>query len=309
MNQIEIMDVCPRDGWQNLKEWIAPEKKLEYIRGLLHCGIRSVQMGSFVSPKAIPQMASSGELARKLTVEYPDVFWDALVPNLKGAELASAAGIRHVSYVMSVSESHNQANIGRTHQQSLDGLKAIRDAFPDLDVSLALATSFGCPFEGETPFERVEEYVEYGVQLGLTRVELSDTIGSAAPQQVIRAFGTLSKRYPQIRFIAHMHDTRNNGVLNGWLAAEHGASVIHTALGGLGGCPFAPGASGNTSTEDLVYLLERSGVRTGVDCSKIIDLAKQMRAQIEGVYSGHQISILDDCYEKACQTRFERKAE
>lgn len=307
MNQIEIMEVCPRDGWQNLTQLISFEKKLEYIEAMLKTGVRSMQMGAFVSPKAVPQMATTAQLARTLTERYPDVFFDALIPNLKGAQLAVENGIRHVSYVLSVSESHNKANIGRTHEQSIEGLKAIIEAYPDLDVSLALATSFGCPFEGETPFERVEAFAELGASLGLKRIELSDTIGSAAPAQITKAFTTLSKRYPEICFIAHIHDTRNGGILNSYLAAASGAKVIHTALGGLGGCPFAPGASGNTSTEDLVWLLERSGVCTGIDPQKVIALAKQMYAELDGVYSGHQLKIRDDCYEQACQTKAAEK--
>lgn len=303
MDHVTIMEVCPRDGWQNLKQMIPAETKLKYIRGMLDSGVKVMQIGSFVSPKAVPQMATTGELARTLVNEYPDVELNALVPNLKGAVLAHDAGLRSICYVMSVTESHNKANIGKTREASLADLKALKESMTDMKICMSLSTVFGCPFEGRTPSSAVFELVEKGANMGIDRFEMGDTIGSAAPAQVIEIFGELRRRYPDFTFIAHMHDTRNNGILNSWLAAMNGADIVHTALGGLGGCPFAPGASGNTATEDFVYLLEKSGVHTGMDLTKVIALAKEMHGEIEGVYSGHQINIRDDVFEQACQTK------
>ena len=300
---VTIMEVCPRDGWQNLATSIPLETKLKYVRGMLDTGVKIIQIGSFVSPRAVPQMATTGDLARAIVNEYPDVEFNALVPNLKGAQLAHDAGIRSICYVMSATEGHNQANIGKTREKSLEDLKVLTETMTDMNICLSLSTAFGCPFEGETPAENVLTLVEKGAELGIKWFELGDTIGSAAPGQVINLFGKLKTRYPEFTFMAHMHDTRNNGILNSWLAAMNGADIVHTALGGLGGCPFAPGASGNTATEDFVYLLEKSGIETGVDLQKVIALAKSMREEIDGVYSGHQINIRDDVYERACQTK------
>lgn len=296
-----IMEVCPRDGWQNLKEFIPFEKKIEYISGMLDAGIKKMQIGSFVHPKVVPQMADTGIITRTITEKYPSVELDVLIPNLKGAQLAKEAGLRFVSYVVSVSESHNKANIGRTHRQSMDELNEIMSRCEGMELTLSLATSFGCPFEGETSLDKVLEFVDRGVSLGVKTIELADTIGTGNPVQVALTFNTVRKNYPGIRLVAHMHDTRNNGIINSWTAAESGAEVIHTALGGLGGCPFAPGASGNTATEDFVWLLKRSGIETGLDCDALIALAKKMKSGISGIYSGHHINIVEDCFEKACK--------
>lgn len=303
MKQVQIMEVCTRDGWQNLKDLIPLEIKLRYAEGMLNAGIKHLQVGSFVSPKAVPQMATTSELAKILLKKYPDVEINALIPNLKGGVLAHEAGIRSVSYVLSVSEGHNQANVGKTREKSLEDLEALTKTLPDMAITMSLSTSFGCPFDGPTPSEAVYEMVEKGAAMGITHFELSDTIGSASPVQVVEIFSELRKRYPDFILLAHMHDTRNNGILNSWLAMQSGADIIHTSLGGLGGCPFAPGASGNTSTEDFVYLLEHSGIHTGIDLQKIIALAKEMYEEIEGVYSGHQIRIADDAFERACQAK------
>ena len=288
---IDIMEVCPRDGWQNLKTIIPYDRKIHYIRGMVEAGIRHMQVCSFVNPKAIPQMADAPQLAAEAAASFPECDFNALIPNLRGAQTAVNSGIRKVSFVVSASETHNKKNVNKTVAESLEALKEIRTVFPDLKVILAVATTFGCPFEGDIPLEKPLEIIRRGVELGIDMVELSDTIGIADPEQVKRTFGTVREKYPQLTLLSHMHDTRNNGIINSWTAAESGADIIHTALGGLGGCPFAPGASGNTSTEDLVFLLEKSGIDTGIDVQALIALAKEMRGEIEGNYSGHQVKI------------------
>jgi hydroxymethylglutaryl-CoA lyase len=295
------MEVCPRDGWQNIKEFIPTDLKISLIKNMLDSGIKSMQLSSFVHPKAIPQLRDAQEVVGTIVGQYPDRSFNALVPNLYGAKQAVECGLQEVSYVISISESHNKANINRTHEQSFAGLVEIRQAFPDLSVILSLATTFGCPFEGETPLAKVVEFVARGSSLGIRKIELADTIGVGYPAQVERIFKTLRREFPEITFIAHIHDTRNNGILNSWVAMENGADVIHTALGGLGGCPFAPGASGNTSTEDFVYLLGKSGIATGIDFGSLIAVAKKMRGLIDGNYSGHHINIASDGYEALCR--------
>ncbi len=288
---IDIMEVCPRDGWQNLQEIIPTEQKIYFIDKMLAAGIQKLQVASFVHPKAVPQMRDASTVVRAIVEKYPDKDLSALVPNLHGAKAAVECGLSEVSYVVSVSETHNRKNIGRTHEQSFAELEKIRKEYPNLKIIMGCATTFGCPYEGEFSLDRILRFLERGVKLGVDKIELSDTIGLSYPTKIEQTFSTVNKEFPHIYLMAHLHDTRNNGVLNSWLAAECGADMIHTALGGLGGCPFAPGASGNTSTEDMVYLLAQCGIETGIDFDKILDTAKEMFGRIKGNYSGHQIRI------------------
>jgi hydroxymethylglutaryl-CoA lyase len=288
---IDIMEVCPRDGWQNLHEIISTEQKIYFIDKMLAAGIQKLQVASFVHPKAVPQMRDASEVVRAIVKKYPDKDLSALVPNLYGAKVAVECGLSEVSYVVSVSETHNMKNIGRTHEQSFAELEKIRKEYPDLKITMGCATTFGCPYEGEFSLDRILWFLERGVKLGVDKIELSDTIGLSYPTKIEQTFSTVKKEFPNIYLMAHLHDTRNNGVLNSWLAAQCGADMIHTALGGMGGCPFAPGASGNTSTEDMVYLLSKCGIETGIDFDKILDAAKEMFRMIKGNYSGHQIRI------------------
>lgn len=289
--KVGIMEVCPRDGWQNLKDVIPLEQKKHFIDRMLASGIQYMQICSFVNPKVIPQMADAQELTRYLVATYPDRNFNALIPNLRGAQTAADCGLKEVCFVVSASESHNQRNVNKTVKESLAALEDIRNRLPQLNVTLSIATSFGCPFEGEVPVEKVLNMVHSGAEMGITKVELADTIGIGNPEQVQRVFRAVKERYPQMTLLAHMHDTRNNGMINSFAAAASGADILHGALGGLGGCPFAPGASGNTATEDLVYLLERSGCDTGIDFSVLLDAAKEMHKFVAGNYSGHQITI------------------
>ena len=291
MAKVELYEVGPRDGFQNLKDIVPTETKLDLVDRMVGTGIRHLQCTSFVSPKAIPQMADAKELAATCVEKYPDLDLFALIPNLYGAKAALAVGIKSVDMVISLSESHNKANINRTHEQSFAELRNVLDNCPELKLTVDIATAFGCPFEGAVPPEKVLEMVRHGVDIGITKVELADTIGVGDPMQVYELFRAVKERYPQLQLLAHMHDTRNNGVANSFAAALAGADVIHGALGGLGGCPFAPGASGNTATEDLVFLMEKSGFRTGIDFPKLLEAAKEMRAEVPGNYSGHQIMI------------------
>lgn len=291
MRDFTLMEVCPRDGWQNVARYIPADLKITYIKDMLNAGVRAMQITSFVHPKSVPQMRDAQQVASEVLPLYPHCWFDALVPNLQGARTAAESGLVNISYVVSVSATHNQKNINRTHDESFSELENICSALPNMSVSLALSTAFGCPFEGQVSLDKVLELAERGVALGVTGLELADTIGVAHPSQVRQAFQQLRRSYPQIRLSAHMHDTRNNGILNSWTALEAGADVAHTALGGLGGCPFAPGASGNTATEDLAWLLEREGHSTGLGMPALISLARRMSGDIQGAYSSHQMRI------------------
>ena len=291
MQKVKILECGPIDGGQNLKRVLPTEEKLKDIDGLVACGLESVEITSFVSPKSIPQMVDAGEVAHYCVEEYPDKELVALVPNFKGAELARAAGLKNLTYVISVSESHNKANINRTHDQSFEELRRIRESLPELELCIGMATTFGCPFEGIPTLDKVLHFVERIRSSGVDTVYLADTIGIADPTQVRRTVQGIRGNFPDMKLQVHIHDTRGMGLVNTLAAIEAGVDTVQSTLGGLGGCPFAPGASGNTATEDLVYMLQRMGYDTGIDFDKLLALSKEQHGEIDGVYSGHQMNI------------------
>lgn len=291
--RIDIYEVGPRDGFQSVKcGEITTVQKLRVIDGLIVSGVRHIEYTSFVSPKAIPQLADAKAVTQAVLEKYPDVDLFALVPNLRGAQTAYELGLRKVCYVVSLSASHNKANINRTHEQSLAAYKEIRSAYPDLDIIVDLATTFGCPFEGKykdhaAPAKFLHDYVE----AGLKTCCLCDTIGIADPAQVKVVISAIKETYPQLDLMVHFHDTRGLGMANTLAAIDSGITQVQSALGGLGGCPFAPGASGNLSTEDMVWMLNEMGYHTGIQFSKLLAAAKAQGQSISGNYSGHHITI------------------
>lgn len=295
-NKINIVEVGPRDGFQNIVEYITVQEKMKIIDGLIEAGIRSLQVTSFVSPKAIPQMQDSKEVAEQCLKKYPDLDIFALVPNARGAQTAFELGMKKVANVISLSESHNLANIKSTHEQSIAGLLKIKESFPTLTVCVDIATGFGCPFEGKPEIKNLLKFVERIHKLGFNIFNICDTIGVANPQQVRDTMKALFESFPDCEFQVHIHDTRNMGMANTLAAIESGVRAVQTTLGGLGGCPFAPGASGNTASEDLVYMLEEMGYNTGVNFDKLLSLAKYEKEMIPtGCYSGHHINIHNKC--------------
>ncbi len=293
MKKIQIYEVGPRDGFQNLVDFIETETKLEIIDRIIKAGIKNIQITSFVSPKAIPQMKDASIIAQACIAKYPEVMISALVPNLRGAKSAWESGIRHISYVVSLSEKHNQANIQRTHEESLTELKSIIEEYPEMDICLDLATAFGCPFEGKKDKDEVVAFIKDYVDCGIKTLNLCDTIGIANPAQVRRIIAAVQDAYPALSLIIHIHDTRNMGMANSLAAIESGVSVVQSTLGGLGGCPFAPGASGNLASEDLAFMISEMGYETGVNVEMLIQAAKYETKVIpSGVYSGHQYKLM-----------------
>lgn len=288
MKKVEVYEVGPRDGFQNVSDYIPLETKLGIIDGLIETGVKHIQITSFVSPKAIPQMKDSRELAEICVSKFPDADFFALVPNLRGAQTAWDSGLKWVSYVVSLSESHNQANIRRTHDESFIELQKILQAYPDLDVCIDLATTFGCPFEGKKKPEEVVAFLKPYVESGIGSVDLCDTVGLADPAQVRETIDAVRSAYSHLDLQVHIHDTRNMGMVNTLAAIEQGVHKVQSTLGGLGGCPYAPGASGNLATEDLVYMLNEMGYETGIDVSALINLSKSQVEKIPaGQFSGH----------------------
>ncbi len=265
--EVEITEVGPRDGLQNLCNYIPAETKIELIKRLAGAGAKRIEVTSFVHPKAIPQMADAVTVAEFAVqnAEQLGIKPMALVPNLKGAQTAYAAGLKEVNYVISVSEAHNKANINRTVQASLEELENIIAALPDLKINLSMATAFGCPFVGEVPTEDILRLAQNVIDRGVTGITLADTIGVANPLQTLGVVGAVQQAYPEVSIGLHMHDTHGAGLANTLMAMSLGVTRIESAVGGLGGCPFAPGAAGNMATEDLNNVLLRMGVKTGID--------------------------------------------
>lgn len=291
--KINVVETGPRDGFQNLKQLLPTEKKLEIIDGVIQAGIREMEVTSFVSPKAIPQMADARELAATCVEKYPDVKFWALIPNLRGAQLAWDAGIRNVDYVISLSATHNQANIRRTHEESFAELAQLLERYPDMNVCVGMATVFGCPFEGIPDLKKAVDFGKRLWDMGVRTIGLADTIGIADPRQVRETVRAMQDALPDCEFQIHIHDTRNMGMVNTLAAIECGIINVQSTLGGLGGCPFAPGASGNTATEDLVFMLNRMGYDTGVDFDKLLAVSKYQKSFVDGIYSGHQMNITE----------------
>jgi hydroxymethylglutaryl-CoA lyase len=291
MSDITVVEVGPRDGWQNLKQMLTFDEKTKLIDGMIQAGVKEMEITSFVSPKAIPQMADATQLAQYCLEKYPEMKFYALAPNFRGVQNAYDAGIRNVSYVISVSESHNKANINRTHEQSFDELKRILDTYPDIEVDIGMATALGCPFEGIPSIDKVLGFVQKLYDIGARSLYLADTIGVADPRQVRETVDACLKNFGDCDWQVHIHDTRGMGLVNTLVAIEHGITRVQSTLGGLGGCPFAPGASGNTATEDLVYMLERMGYNTGIDFDKLLQVSKFQKSFVDGIYSGHQMNI------------------
>lgn len=292
MKPIEIYEVGPRDGFQSVMEYIPLNQKLQLIDGILTSGIRHIQITSFVSPKAIPQMKDAQALTETCVEKYPGMALFALVPNLRGAEMAWNSGLKDVSYVSSLSESHNKANTKRTHEETLVELKRILTRYPDLNVCLDLATAFGCPFEGKKDEVQVVEFIAPYVEAGIRTVNLCDTIGIANPGQVRRTIKAVKSQFYDLDLLVHIHDTRNMGMVNTLAAVESGVTKVQSALGGLGGCPFAPGASGNLATEDLVFMLEEMGYPLGVNIKKLVATARKQAELLRGEkFSGHLFAI------------------
>ncbi|MCM1219585.1 MAG: hydroxymethylglutaryl-CoA lyase [Lachnospiraceae bacterium] len=295
--KVNIMEVGPRDGFQNVREFIPTKIKLDIIRGLMDSGIRRIQISSFVSPRAIPQMQDAETVVRTILEEYPEREVSVLVPNFKGAQKAAALGIREICPVISLSASHNMANVKRTHEQSYEEIAKIRESFPDVKLTVDVATAFGCPFEGRMETENLLKMLGKLWETGIHAFTLCDTIGIAYPAQVENVIHTVRREYPEAELNVHIHDTRNMGILNSYVAIKTGIDAVQTALGGLGGCPFAPGATGNTATEDLAYMLIQEGYDIGIDFQKLLSTARMLREKVNGNYSGHQITIdPNPCY-------------
>lgn len=270
--QVLIRDVTLRDGLQD-EAPIETEKKLAIFESLVAAGVREVELTSFVRPDRVPALADAAEFVAA-TAGVPEIVRWGLVLNRRGAERALAAGLDHLQFVFSVSEAHNQGNAGRSVEASLDELRSIRSLAADAVVEVTLATSFGCPYAGAVDPVEVLDRLRSVLDVGVDGVGLADTIGTAAPSEVRRLVERAVNTSGGTPIGAHLHDTRGLALANALAAIDAGAVRLDASLGGLGGCPFAPGASGNLPIEDLVHALDAERVTTGVDVAALLDAAR-----------------------------------
>lgn len=271
-NTIRIVEVGPRDGLQNLSRFVETRDKIALIRCLASCGFREIQVGAFVSPKAIPQFRDMQTMMAGLR-DLRDCTLTALVPNLQCARTALASGIRKFNFFFSVSRSHNLNNVRQTPEASIASLKVIRDELlsaADVAVRVDLATAFGCPFEGVIKTAVILDYLEQVASLGFREVTLCDTVGVGHPALVESVITACREHHPEITFGVHLHNTRGLALANALRAYDLGIRSFDAAIGGLGGCPFAPGASGNVATEDMVFMFDAMGLTTGIDMPSLL---------------------------------------
>ncbi len=276
MNDIDILvsEVGPRDGLQSIDAVLPTGVKIAWIHAQADAGFREIEVGSFVPPKVLPQMADTGEVVHD-AVGIPGLTVAVLVPNLKGAENAVRAGAHKISIPFSVSETHSLKNVRRSHEQMFDEVRRIAELVATLDdkphFEAGLSTAFGCTIDGTVSEDLVVRSAERLMECGVAEVGLSDTTGYANPQQVKRLVRRVQAAVGKHNITGvHLHNTRGLGLANALAAIEEGITTIDSSLGGIGGCPFAPGASGNIVTEDLVFMLEAMGLRTGVDIDKLL---------------------------------------
>ncbi|GGY02880.1 hydroxymethylglutaryl-CoA lyase [Litchfieldella qijiaojingensis] len=273
--RVHITEVGPRDGLQNETVLLSTLEKAELVRALVAAGVREFELTSFVSPRAVPALADAAELVAELK-DIEGVHFSALVPNLRGAERALEVGVDSVVLFVSASESHNAKNVNCSVNESLQSFERVAGLLEGSGIELrgAIATSFGCPFEGDIDVASVGRIARHFVELGAAHVSLGDTTGMATPPLVTERILHLREVSPSLSPTLHFHNTRGIGLANVMQGLALGVDRYESSIGGLGGCPFAPGASGNIASEDLVYLLEEMGIETGIDLEGMIDAAR-----------------------------------
>lgn len=289
MSAIDVLvsEVGPRDGLQNTRAFMPTTAKQAWISSLAAAGLREVEVCSFVPSKLIPQFVDAVDVARH-ALSIPGLAVAALVPNLKGAERAATAGVTRLSLPISASEAHSRSNVRKTRAEQIAELKricAFRDAQPPaqrLSICAGISTAFGCTIQGIVPEREVIDLAVQAVAAGADEVSLADTVGYATPPQVRRVFAAVRTEIGDKLVAAHLHNTRGLGLANAIAALEAGIRTLDASLAGLGGCPYAPGASGNIVTEDLVFMLEGMGLRTGIDMGKLLAARRVLEAALPG---------------------------
>lgn len=283
--RVKINEVVLRDGLQLEDKVLSVDEKKTLYDQLVKANLRTVEFGSFVHPKLVPQMANSGELFELISKEVNQLELIALIPNLKGAKNAQEKGVKRLNFVFSASDTHNQQNVQKSTEESLEELKEILDYCENhgILVNVSVATTFGCPFEGEVSKDRIEWILEQLVPLNVETITLADTTGMANPQQVYDLVSEMTTKFPEQSFNLHFHNTRGMGLANVMGAMQAGITSFDASLGGLGGCPFAPGATGNICTEDVVHMLHSMGIETGLSLDELMAASRTLQQ-----YVGHE---------------------
>lgn len=294
MEAIHITDVAPRDGLQNQSIHVPTQAKLKLIELLRNAGVSSVEAASFVSPKAVPQMADATELVQELNRVFENLRLSVLVPNLKGLERALAAGAKEIAVVLSATEMMNQKNINMSLDAAIAASEQTLHRARDhgLRRRAYIAVAFECPFEGATELDRTMMLAKKMLEAGAQEIVIADTIGAASPSDVKEKMSALTEVVPISQLAIHLHDTRGMAVANAWAALEVGIRRFDSSVGGIGGCPFAPGAAGNLATEDLVLMAGQCGFGTGIDLNLLLDAVDFAEGVLERPLGGRSSAWL-----------------
>lgn len=285
--RVEIIEVGPRDGLQSESKFIPTDTKVALIEALVQAGVTRIQVTSFVHPKLVPQMSDAEEVCRRID-RKPGVAYSGLVLNMKGLERAHAAGLSYVDMSVSASETHSRKNANRSLPQALEGFAAMvaRAREYDMTVRGGIQCAFGCVYEGPVDPARVTDIAEHHLALGIDELALADSTGMASPLQVYKLMQRLRPLVGAIPLILHLHDTRGLGLVNVLAALECGVTHFDTAFGGLGGCPFIKGATGNIGTEDTLYMLEEMGIPTGIERRKVAECSRTLEGFLGRQFPG-----------------------
>ena len=281
MSKVSICEVGPRDGLQSEPELLSTQVKKEFITRSVSAGIKNIEVTSFVHPKKVPQMADAEELVASLP-EHDDVSYIGLIMNQKGFQRAKDCGIKEVGMVIVSTDTYNMKNQGVVTQQSIDNwLEISEDAKASgIRTNVLIACSFGCPYEGEVDPEHIAVIAEKVLEGNPDIIGLADSVGVAVPNQIKETFSLVKELAPKLPLRTHLHNTRNTGLANAAAAIDAGVTIIDSSTGGIGGCPFAPKATGNIPTDDLLYMLNRSGVETGVDLNHVVENSEWLESKL-----------------------------
>jgi hydroxymethylglutaryl-CoA lyase len=276
--EVQITEVCPRDGFQSVPEVIPTEEKVEYINRLMDCGFKQIEVTSLVHPKAIPQLSDASAVLTKIK-RNKGVKFRALVPNIRGLERAIEANVHKVKLMLSATDSHSLSNANSATFDAMNGFEQIVKFAEGSLVRIggSISVAFGCPYEGDVPIERHIEICKRYDSLGIKDISLADTTGMANPVKIKKIVSLLKADFPHFNFSLHLHNTRGMAFANAVAGLEAGVKDFDSSAAGLGGCPYAPNASGNISTEDLVHGFEEMGIRTGIDLDKVIKVAQLLK--------------------------------
>jgi hydroxymethylglutaryl-CoA lyase len=275
---VRVFEVGPRDGLQNESKLLSVPQKLAFVARLVEAGLKDIEVGAFVHPRWVPQMADTDALVPQLPIHDGVRYW-ALIPNQRGLQRALAAGITHGCLLMSASESHSKKNLNRSIAEGLaeNEIVARQALAHGMTLRGYVSVVFGCPYEGEVALDVTQRIAERYLSMGVSEVSLGDTVGMGYPDQVREGAQRWIAAFGAERLAFHFHDTRGTGLANAYAALNEGARTLDTSSGGIGGCPYAPGASGNLATEDLLHLLNRMQIETGVDVAKIVETSRWLR--------------------------------